>query len=777
MKVTPPVGFTAAIMLALAAAAPLAAQDPIDPFAEAQAVPFGGGAKPAAPQAAAAAEAAAPILADERDPVVLAIRDRNPTTPPELMFAVQSLFDIGRPEEAKFYLAKLIAAQPDRDQLEAFHREHGTGFFARMANERRMRPEAEQFAKLVQDAAYTAARDPDRVKSLVGRVSDPSPLVRAQTVEALQRAGDAAVAPLLQALADPDRQAEHPWIRAAVVELGPPMIDPLLGALEAPDEALRFQVLQTLGRLGTSRAIPFLIGPALDPSAPEAAHRAAAETLAQIVGSAPSRTEAISYLVRRVREYLQGALAGPLDYQDNTVFWHWDAASKTSLPQTYTASEASRMMAARLSRDLIKLAPEDRDVRRLFLLANLTQAKIEAGLDQPLPRGEGTLAARAAQLGVEAVEDALAYAMQNDYPTAAIAAAELLGDLGDASLVRSDDGQPRPLVQALRHSDRRLRLAAADSIMKLDPRSPYPGSSYLPETLSFFIRTLGSRRVLIAQPRAEKAQTLVGLLNQIGYSADAAGTGKETFQLAVKNPDYEFLLISDAVDSLNANETIQMFRKDPVTARMPIGLMARQENQRHAEASAELGPLLIAFPRPHDVRSMSFQVSRIADLAGHTRVGYDARLDQAERALQHLTRLAENQQERAFYDMFRVRQAIQAALATPGLSTGAARIMGLLGCPESQRNLVTLASQHARPLAERQAAAEAFTQAVQRRGLLLTRDEISLQYDRYNRSEALDVGTQQVLGAVLDAIEQPSRRRLEEEGLTQGPAVAGPQPN
>lgn len=776
MKVTPPVGFTAAIMFALAAAAPLAAQDPVDPFAEAQAVPFGGGAKPAAPQAAAA-EAAAPILADERDPVVLAIRDRNPTTPPELMFAVQSLFDIGRPEEAKFYLAKLIAAQPDRDQLEAFHREHGTGFFARMANEPRMRPEAEQFAKLVQDAAYTAARDPDRVKSLVERVSDPSPLVRAQTVEALQRAGDAAVAPLLQALADPDRQAEHPWIRAAVVELGQPMIDPLLGALEAPDEALRFQVLQTLGRLGTARAVPFLIGPALDPSVPEAAHRAAAETLAQIVGSAPSRTEAVSYLVRRVREYLHGALAGPVDYQDNTVFWHWDAASKTSLPQTYTAPEASRMMAARLSRDLIKLAPEDRDVRRLFLLANLTQAKIAAGLDQPLPRGEGTPAARAAQLGVEAVEDALAHAMQNDYPTAAIAAAELLGDLGDASLVRSDDGQPRPLVQALRHSDRRLRLAAADSIMTLDPRSPYPGSSYLPETLCFFIRTLGSRRVLIAQPRAEKAQTLVGLLNQIGYSADAAGTGKETFQLAVKNPDYEFLLISDAVDSLNANETIQMFRKDPVTARMPIGLMARQENQRHAEAIAELDPLLIAFPRPHDVRSMSFQVSQIADLAGHTRVGYDARLDQAERALQHLTRLAENQQELAFYDMFRVRQAIQAALATAGLSTGAARVLGLLGCPESQRNLVTLASQHARPLAERQAAAEAFTQAVQRRGLLLTRDEITLQYDRYNRSEALDAGTQQVLGAVLDAIEQPSRRRLEEEGLTQGPAVAGPQPN
>jgi hypothetical protein len=39
----------------------------------------------------------------------------------------------------------------------------------------------------------------------------------------------------------------------------------------------------------------------------------------------------------------------------------------------------------------------------------------------------------------------------------------------------------------------------------------------------------------------------------------------------------------------------------------------------------------------------------------------------------------------------------------------------------------------------------------------LTRDEILLQYDRYNRSEFLDAGTQQVLGQILDAIESPSQ--------------------
>jgi hypothetical protein len=68
-----------------------------------------------------------------------------------------------------------------------------------------------------------------------------------------------------------------------------------------------------------------------------------------------------------------------------------------------------------------------------------------------------------------------------------------------------------------------------------------------------------------------------------------------------------------------------------------------------------------------------------------------------------------------------------------------------------------LASQPGRPLEDRQAAAEAFADAVQRRGLLLTRSEILLQYDRYNRSESLDAGTQQVLGQILDAIEAPSQ--------------------
>jgi hypothetical protein len=185
--------------------------------------------------------------------------------------------------------------------------------------------------------------------------------------------------------------------------------------------------------------------------------------------------------------------------------------------------------------------------------------------------------------------------------------------------------------------------------------------------------------------------------------------------------------------------------------------MGRQGTLESAEAFAETDALVLAFPQPLDADGMSFQAGRLIRMVGRELVGYDERLDQATRAMSHLLQLTAQPEIYDFYDFHRQIQAFQSALATPALAPQAAVLLGRLGSPEAQRALVTLASQHARALSDRQAAAEAFAEAVCSRGLLLTRDEILLQYDRYNRSEFLDAGTQQVLGQILDAIESPSQ--------------------
>jgi hypothetical protein len=765
-----PKRMTLAVFLLLAVSSQSRAQDPfggtgqvgpaVDPFGGGQpaADPFGAGAPAAAKPAAKPTDDEILPLEEDESSVVLAIRDMNPTTPADLMFAVQVLFDVGHTDEAKRYAQKLLGAAPNRDQLEACHREYGSAFFYRLSKDQRMKPEGEQLSKAVMEATYEASRQPARLRALVKQLGDPSPAARRRAVEDLQGAGHAAIPPILEALADSGRTAEHPHIRDALLEFGDPVVDPLLGALESPSSLLRQQIIDILGRSKATRAIPMLLGPSLRDGEDQATSQSARVALRQIVGAAATKYDAQQYLYRQAKAFQEGALAGPLDYEDHITVWRWDRDKNTVAPYRYRASAASRMMAARLARELYDLAPDNRDYRRLYLETNLADAKILNGLDQPLPQGPDTVHLAAVSAGPEAVEDVLDHAMQHGYTWAAIGAAEVLADIGNEAMLRSEDGRPRPLAMAMRHGDRRLRLAAADAIMKINPRRSYPGSSYLPETLGYLIRTVGSPRALVAHPRVGKAQTLIGMLNQLGFEADAARSGREAFRLASTNPDYEFVLFSDAVDFPNASESIQMFRKDPLTSHLPIGLMAREPNLRRAQQEADRDPRAEAFPRPHNEQGMAFQVSRLLDLAGHDLVAYDERLDQADRALDHLIKLAEGPRYRSFYDLYRQKEAVDSALFTPPLSTKAAHLMGMLGSPDAQRSLVTLASQHARPLADRQAAAKGFATAVERRGLLLSRDEILLQYERYNQSESLDSGTQQVLGSILDTIEQPSRQ-------------------
>ena len=198
-----------------------------------------------------------------------------------------------------------------------------------------------------------------------------------------------------------------------------------------------------------------------------------------------------------------------------------------------------------------------------------------------------------------------------------------------------------------------------------------------------------------------------------------------------------------------------MLRRDPRTNRLPVGLMAQDFNVEKSERLADRDPLVAAFPRPHNGKSVAFVTKQLTELAGWERIDYDERLDHAEKALKYLEQLARSPKKYSFYDLYRQQPAVESALFIPAISSQAAAVLGLLGTPKAQAALVNLASQNSRPVAEREAALKAFAAATKARGLLLTRTAIATQYTRYNQSEFLDKDTQRILGAILDAIESP----------------------
>ncbi len=486
----------------------------------------------------------------------------------------------------------------------------------------------------------------------------------------------------------------------------------------------------------------------------EMLREAAQEALGLIVGQTPTYIEATQFLYRRTLSHLAGEPVVHLNIENRGELWHWDSGAQAAKPRTYDGADAAVAEASRLARELYQLAPEQPEYLRLYLLCELDLAKIDGGVDQPLARGPGSAYARVRQQSAPVIEDVLMMALRQQRFAAAAAAIEVLGEIGNLELLAAIDGVPRRLSAALNHADRRVRFAAVAAVLKLDPRAPFAGSSYLAESLGYFASTVGSRRVLVAHPRATEAQSLAGMLAELGYEADSATSGRAAFVMAQRHPDYEFVLISDSIQGPAVSELVGMFRQDGRLARLPIGVMAASEKLERAASLAAIESLVEAFPRPVDAGTLSLLVERLRRGIGRSAVTKDERLVHAAAALEWMLQLTENPSVYGFYELSKQEPAVESALQTPELTGRAALVLGRLGSSRAQLSLLDLAGNRARPILDRRAAAAGFRDAVQRRGLMLTRAEVLKQYERYNLSEAADRETQQVLSAILDTIER-----------------------
>ncbi len=755
------------VALCLAAPSPVFAQDP---FGD----PFGGAAAAAAPAAASGTQPA-DKADEEEDPLVRSVVNSKPSTPVELLRAVEILMDYGRLDVAKQMFDQLNAMTLTPNQLVDLHNRFRSGLFFRMTREPRLGAAAPTFAKSVLDAAKRAAQDRDRVAALIGQLSDPDPARRYTATVDLREAQAAGINGMLQVLADAGRASEHRAIRDALVSvLTPaaevrlrneslPLTDLVVQAATTSDPALQVQVMTVLGRLAAREATPLLLRPALDQERTDPGPRVARQALLNIVGALPTRHEAEIYLERRARRYLDDQRAAAQGVQGSTRLWVWDDANHVGTSREFDLEHAALVKARRTSRELHLLNPDTARYRRLYLATALQTEKTLGGLSSPLPRDDGTAFAQMAARGVQETLEVFEFALANDQIGGAMGAVEVLGDIGDPTLVATADGRPSRLAAMLLHENRRLRFAAAQAILKLDPQSPYPGSSFLAETLAYLASSGSQRRVLVAHPRIDYGQFVVGLLRHLGFAADTAQTGMQTIKLAHASPDYQFILVSDAIDGPAVSELLQQLRRDPRTRSLPIGVMSRQTSARRMEHLVQDDPLTISFPRLHSPESTRIQTRRLLERAGRGRLDSEERLQHAQFALTEIARLAGQPETYGFYDLIRHESAVREALANSFLTDQAATALGLLATPEAQRTLLELVNQRARPIFARQAAGQAFAASVQRRGILLTRGEILAQYDRYNESATADVETQQLLGSILDAIEAPTQSQPDAE--------------
>jgi CheY-like chemotaxis protein len=670
----------------------------------------------------------APVVTDQ---VALDLLATNPTTPQRMMSVLTTLVDLREPKAVAGLLQKLIEANLDDEQLAKLQAEFGSAAFLKLALEPSLNPAANQFADKVLAAANKRAREPAHLAKLIEQLKNPSVDARIETIGQLQQGHEAAAEALLSVLADPTRSSEHANIRAALVALSADAVPGLAAAARSKESALAIQALTVLGHMRTAEAAIYLYVPAFAETSSPDIRAAAHDALALDSDSPPTAAAAAAILFTKA----QAALA-------------FD-------PQT-TDPLASLARAFELAGYARAILPGSPEIRRLYFTVQLEAEAYRTGLDKPLPQGAGSAFAEIAATGTPVIEDLLADAISHEHWRVATACAVMLGNSGDLELLHNRGADPSLLVEATRRPDRRLRFAAVQAVLKLEPREAYPGSSFVADALEFFIAARGAPRAVVADLRAGVARQQAGLLASHGFEPDIAVDDRTLVKLAISSPDYELAMIDIFMAAPRSGELLAELRRDSRTARMPIAIIASELELGQAEALARRFRPAVAFVRPHQPASIELLLNLLAASRGSSVVPMAERMQQAEKAMTWLATLSQATQD--LYDLPRFQTTLTSAVWVPELTGAACTVLGNVNMRESQRVLADLANGGTQPIDAREAAAAAFVKSVARHGILLTRGEILAQYDRYNASESEGKQVQALLGSMIDQLEARAAR-------------------
>lgn len=745
---------------------------------------FGQAAPPAAPpprpQNPPPAETEEQPAASE-DPAVAAILATNPLTPRERIRAALVFLKLGRADLAKQMLAKVLESPLDPLTLNGLHEEFGSATFFQLASRADLTPEGSQLAQLVFDAVKAFRSDPARLSGLVEQLCTETGTKWAEVGRELIDAGTPALVPLCQVLLDETRMAA--WPRAAYVlqHLRPQSEQALISLLLTVPEDRQAGIIYGLRALHVKAAVPFLLTPEAISEAGSGKDHLSAAALREFLGATLTRPEAVRFLLQSVDTIAEEPV--PLG-QEVVELVEWDSEKGTIGSRRISYELWRRERACRLAVRAAEFSPRDpviQDLAAIWTLEKLGYryrkewgTTAADGIPEAKQQAEGpniASAGRSEEIFRE-VHRAVSEALAKWNPTAedmnrwlsrtlekrwycgAWAAVCWLAESGEGTGLAG--ASVPPLVRALEAPDRELRFTAVEAVLKLAPGGGFRGASQVWQELLYFARGKGVREAVVAAPSPIEGTQMAAFLKSGGFeSVQIVSDGAALLRLVPERPDCEVVLVSAALQNPPVELTLQRLRAHPRGGEVPVLIYGETEWLPKADRISQKIPMWLSVAKPRDVQDLTNLVQQVRLLPGADRTLPADRIRHARTALTWLVAASENPPEGL--TTTDLEEAARGALQTPGLEPLAIQILAQLATPAAQMELVEAVSREVWPLDLRLAALGGFGEAVKKRGVQLTTEQILRQYERYNQSAHRDPAVQRLLGLVLDWIEAPAR--------------------
>lgn len=653
---------------------------------------------------------------------------KEPKTPEEMFSATLAMLDLVRMDLAVRYLEQFEASQPDDELLLKLRDKYGMGDFIRLSHVKELQPRSTELLERVVQAAKQQADDPEFVAGLVQRlIKEPSR--REIVVTELRNLGVNAVPEILKQIALDDSPEHNDVYTTTLIRMGKQIVPPMIGAIDAPVDAIRLTAFNVLAALNAQEAVPYLWYPASEQNFPSGIQSGARTALATLLTGNPVLVDRISSVeaskeIRRIAKLLyRNRYPFALDADGKVEIWGWSQEKNSIVKTAYNPRIASLLMASRFAAQHLALSPESTESQQLYLATLLGLEVAKNGWERPRVPTPDSALYLASTSGPSTVANVLTEALEAGEPGTAVAAIEVLGQIGSREQLSTENGLKSPLIASLNSPDPRVQFAAATTILKLNPDSPFRYSNRVVNILGRAASDPGKPRVLIIDADEIRGNLTSGYVNNAGYEGLVAPTGKEGFELAANSAGIEAVIIHVNCMRWALKQTLANFRADSRTASLPIVIYGP------SSLEAELEKLVHRTEPASYVIESSTSADFLDQAVPFLKSVKSPPISNQERELQKsaavywLATIGTGNLSR-YLDIAQAESELSAAMEDGKVASNAIIALGSISTRSAQRRLTDVAMNASAPDELRVLSADQLVYHIQRHGLLLTNDEV-----------------------------------------------------
>ncbi|MDO4571472.1 MAG: hypothetical protein Q4D38_13895 [Planctomycetia bacterium] len=712
---------------------------------------------------------------------------RDPQTPLEHVDCAQILTELARYDKAREFYRRARNLELSDEDLDALLAKYGRAFFVSLSANPRLKPHGEAFGRYVLESMEKRyENDEEFINKIIDQLNDPDPDRRRIALGEIQGRRSVAIPLLISAYAESDDESRSEALRDAILRFGEIVTPALSAVLDSGDETLQIScvellTIQAMQKIHSARVALYRAA-AFTSKDQELVCEYATQCLEEAVEKKKISLASVAQVLQEEIQKVQKEKT-ILERDDDPMFvhvlWRWNATEQALFCEPSTRLAGARLDAYRLARALWNLYPKMPIVRKhLFICASEYVVTFSKEI-QSAPLKSATILETdefthiRENYSVSEVESYLDEGLTKGLYDASVVAALFLGEMGTEDVLHTNAPGLSNLARALSSPHRLLRFTALETIMKLNPKAPYAGSSRVVEALSWFLAAQGNARVLIGDISFANGNVLGGRFASRSFEFDVACSGRELLAKAFQSSDYSLILIDMEMIDETPDLILQQLRLDARTADIPIVLIAQSEYYKLAERLSQKLAKSVWFPRP----ATDDDLDLLLTLSNRVRTSANIPVEQRQAEIRQCLVWAHDiilshrsgwvprgdfkkkdsslESPLKVYDVTKLQEPILKIAPNPRFLNEAIEALSALGTPRAQEMLIFLANSGNYDHKASVSAAEALKKNTLSYGVLLKTDRIADLYEEYNSTRGTQKRQLEIRGLILDALEAP----------------------